>query len=340
MVRHGSLAFALLALSTVHCAKRVPVAREEHTPAVVQCGDTLPMRVHFYNVGQGLAALVELPTGQLLLVDSGESPTRPGCGNACRGWHEHFMNRLSADVGSKTIDLHWVTHPHSDHMGGSKAVLETHKVRSYADNGSLRRNAGVKRLLETAAEYGVPVLVAARDTPQSRLATNAALQVRGVMPNNWSVDCEKKPNDCSSGLRIDYCESSVLFVGDAEREEESLLSVEQVDLLQVGHHGSNTSSSEEFLAKARPQWAVISSGERGEGTNAGYCHPRATTVQALSATLGDTAGSPVEAFSGASCKSGTDSEWQQVPASTRLFVTARDGDVTFITTGDGAFRRE
>lgn len=307
----------------------------------VQCGDGSRMRVHFYDVGQGLAALIELPNGKLVLVDAGESPSRPACGDDCRAWHQHFMAKLHADVGEREISLLWNTHPHSDHMGGAEEVLEEFRVRAYADNGAGRDKAGVKRVLGAAASREVPVSLTAKEMPAAaRLELSPAVQVRGVLPETWGVDCDKKVNDCSAGLRVDYCASSVLFVGDAEKDEEEALPVEHADVLQVGHHGSLTSSSEAFLARVTPKWAVISAGKRGEGTNAGFCHPRAATVRAVSQVLGDTDGRPVEAFDGESCKSGGEDDWRAVPASRRLFSTPRDGDVTLVTTGDGEFVRE
>jgi competence protein ComEC len=70
-------------------------------------------------------------------------------------------------------------------------------------------------------------------------------------------------------LRIDYCASSVLFTSDAEALEEADLAIDApVTLLQVGHHGSKTSSSAAPLHRAQPKYAVISAGKVGEGVSA------------------------------------------------------------------------
>lgn len=303
------------------------------------CGDGSPMKVHFYDVGQGLAALVELPTGQLVLVDAGESPTRAGCGKVCAGWNDRFLEQLSRDVAGRTISLLWITHPHSDHIGGAASVMQANEVAVYADNGQGRKSATVKKTLEAASERGVRIAETTAALPESLLGQVDGLSVRGVLPPSLS-DC-KNLNDCSAGLRIDYCSSSVLFVGDAEKHEEGLLDISgEATLLQVGHHGSETSSTEAFVAKVNPRYAVISAAEQGEGTNRTFCHPRAGAIRRLSAALGDEAGSPVTAFSGASCSKGQEEAWRAVPSSSRLFVTSRDGDVTLTTTGDGSFRRE
>jgi competence protein ComEC len=143
-------------------------------------------------------------------------------------------------------------------------------------------------------------------------------------------------------LRIDYCASSILFSGDAEAEEEALLHPHgTVTLLQVGHHGSDTSSGAPFFAKVQPKYAVISAGSQGDGMNKTYCHPRALTVTALTQALGGAGAKPIHAFDAkTSCQKGTDANWIDVPASDHLWATERDGDVVLTTTGDGVFARE
>lgn len=98
------------------------------------------------------------------------------------------------------------------------------------------------------------------------------------MPSQWYPECGSNANVCSIALRIDCCSSSILFTGDAEAQEEADLTISApVTLLQVGHHGSKTSSSPAFLERVKPRYAVISAGLAGEGTNSTYCHPREET---------------------------------------------------------------
>ena len=75
-----------------------------------RCGTGAPLVVHFYDAGQALAALVDLPDGRRVLVDTGESPTRAGCGEPCRTWHERILSGLRADLGEDGLDLLWITH--------------------------------------------------------------------------------------------------------------------------------------------------------------------------------------------------------------------------------------
>jgi competence protein ComEC len=150
-----------------------------------------------------------------------------------------------------------------------------------------------------------------------------------------------RPNACSIGLRIDYCKSSVLFTGDASSEEEAALDTGGVvSLLQVAHHGSNTSTSEAFVAQAKPKYAVISSGKKDEGTNKGYCHPLKSTVDRLTNATGGAGSKVVEAFDAlVTCNKSKPENWVNVPTSDNLWVTARDGNVMLTTTGDGTFTR-
>lgn len=124
--------------------------------APATCGGP-PLRVAFYAVGQGLAALITLPDDRHILVDTGESPTRPGCGKPCKLWHQHLMAGLAHDLGDAPIDLLWITHPHSDHIGGAVDVLATFPVATYVDNGRDLTGATVRRTRDAAAAHGIPI---------------------------------------------------------------------------------------------------------------------------------------------------------------------------------------
>jgi competence protein ComEC len=111
--------------------------------------------------------------------------------------------------------------------------------------------------------------------------------------------------------------------------------------LQVGHHGSDTSSGPTFIAKVQPKYAVISAGKENEGMNKTYCHPRASTVQAVTEALGGPGAKSIQAFDAkVTCAKGTSADWIDVPANDHLWATERDGDVVLTTTGDGTFSRQ
>lgn len=325
--------------SPIPSASSLPSPAPTNPPAA--CGGA-KLRVHFYDVTQALAALVELPDGRNILVDTGDLPKRSGCGHVCADAHARLMTKLRADLRARPIDLLWITHPHADHIGGAIDVMAHFPVRAYVDNGRDLGEAEVKRVHESATAKGVTIAVVAPGHEQLPMQTAGDVKLTAIAPSSWLPACTANRNDCSILLRIDYCASSILFTGDAEVAEEALIDTRgRVTLLQVGHHGSDTSTGAAFLARVRPKYAVISAGKQGEGTNDAYCHPRASTVSALTQMMGGAGSKAMHAFRGGlGCKKSTDADWTDVAASDRLWATMRDGDVVLETSGDGAFVRE
>jgi len=147
--------------------------------------------------------------------------------------------------------------------------------------------------------------------------------------------CEQNANNCSVVAKRTFGTTSFLFPGDTEEEQEELLLNDadvkkalNADVLKVAHHGSDTSSSPEFLEAVSPTWMVISAGKKDEGTNKGYKHPRLSTVRNLLAFAGDQTGArTIDAYDA------TKKQWSQLRIWGRLFVTAKDGTVVLSTDG-------
>jgi competence protein ComEC len=327
----------LLSVTLFGCA---PAAVDRRPSTVNRAAPTCggaPLRVHFYDVGQALSALVILPDGRRVLVDAGESPKRPTCGKPCEQSSEHLIGELRKDLGDRPIDLLWITHQHSDHLGGVPEVAASFHVLSYVDNGTDLERPSIERARAAATQSGAKITVVDPEHATAPIANAAPVTFRAMVPSKWPGACHKDANDCSIGLRIDYCKSSILFVGDAEAREETLLDPGHVTLLQVGHHGSHSSTTDEFLLRTAPRYAVISSAKPGEAMNATYCHPRAGTVERLARALGGPGNKTIRAFSGQSCANEGAEAWVDIAVPPTLFSTARDGDVRLVTTGDGTF---
>ncbi|MGH7437303.1 MAG: ComEC/Rec2 family competence protein, partial [Polyangiaceae bacterium] len=174
-----------------------------------------------------------------------------------------------------------LTHPHPDHFTGLVQGLEHVRVGALWDTGQGEAEAvgGLySALLARARASSVPVL-RPDSLCGSRTIGGAQVDVLAPCP---SFSSDHGPNDNSFVLRIRYGARAVLFVGDAEHEEEaSLLAADptrlRADVLKVGHHGSRTSSTPPFVAAVAPTQAVVSVGRRNH-----FGHPSADTLATLS----------------------------------------------------------
>ena len=304
------------------------------------CGGD-PLRVTFYDAGQALAALVTRPDGRRVLIDIGESPTRPGCGQACKAWHQRVVDSLVDELDGDTIDLIWITHQHSDHHGGLPGLAAHPNVTidHYVDNGTRESKAGVKNARKYAQALGAKLHEIYPAHTAIPIPDRGGVEFDAIVPDTWPPSCNSAPNECSLGLLISYCDSKILFTGDAEEHAEEVWEVGDISLLQVGHHGSNTSSSVDFIDQLKPEYAVISSGKRDEGTNRTYCHPIKSTVDRISNATGGPGSKTAEVYDASTrkCRYQTPSDWKNVATSDNLWLTARDGTVRLETTGDGVF---
>lgn len=332
--------------TTTTTATTTTAATTTTIASAAACDGKGTLRAHFYDVAQGLAILIELPDGRRIMVDAGDSATRAGCEGVCAKSEEHLLATLKRDAPDGSIDGLWITHPHSDHEGGASALLDAFDVRWLADNGRDLTKPVPEHAHKAAARRGTAIHSIAPPTFDASFLRGAwpesILNVRAVVPDRWHPDCREDENECSIGLRVDYCQSSILIVGDAEKSEETRLETfGPATLLQVGHHGSDTSTSEAFLERVQPKYAVISAGKPDEGLNATYCHPRAATIDRLDRHLGGKRDAKIRAFDGkAHCKAGLEAHWRDVASSDRIWATERDGDVVLSTRGDGVFARE
>jgi competence protein ComEC len=222
---------------------------------------TTSFRVNFIDVGQGDATLVTVD-GQRLLIDGGRSGAT-------------IVQRLSA-LGVDDLDAVVATHPDADHVGGLAAVLAAYQVERIYVNGDPSTTQTYDDFLEAAeAEGASPVVLTRGDR-----VPLGGLELFVLSPATVSGDT----NNDSVVLRMSCGAVTVQFEGDAEvAAETSMLDsglMTDVDILKVGHHGSNTASAEAFLVATHPEVGVISA-----GLNNQFGHPHQEIVARL-ASLG------------------------------------------------------
>jgi beta-lactamase superfamily II metal-dependent hydrolase len=149
-------------------------------------------------------------------------------------------------------------------------------------------------------------------------------------------------NDRSVAVRLDFGSNSFLFVGDIEGKAEEVMLNEfteaerkrlDVDVLKVGHHGSDTSSRVEFINEVSPKIAVVSVGKRDTGTNERYKHPRLSTMRNFLTWFRNHPPTVTNSAVKIPAYDADTSAWKQQTRPAGVWLTVKDGSVT--VTSDG-----
>lgn len=232
--------------------------------------------VEAIDVGQGDSILLITPDGKTLLVDGGGFGGGPRQSAQDFDIGEEVVSPALWAQGIRHLDVVALSHAHSDHMGGLPAVLRNfHPNELWVGNNP--PVAAYQALLDEAAQLSARVrpLRAGDDLALGNALVQVLAPLKDYQPGN------EPANNDSLVLHVAYGGSSVLLEGDAEEPVEQAMLAEtglQSTLLKVGHHGSVTSTTPNFLGRVGPQWAVISCGLRNR-----YGHPREEVLEALQA---------------------------------------------------------
>lgn len=229
-----------------------------------------PMEVHFLDVGQGDSELIRIPTADGyfdMLIDTGE--------------YQH-ADGLVAYLKSQNItklDAVVATHPHADHIGSMATVIRSFDIGDFymprLPEDQTPTTKSYETMLDALLEKNVSVHEIYKD---SYVDAPVGTVIEVAAPEKDAV--HKEINNYSAVMRLTYGSTSFLFTGDAEAEsEDSMLTGGknlQAQVLKCGHHGSHSSTTEEFLQAVSPQYAVISC-----GADNSYGHPHKETLAAL-----------------------------------------------------------
>lgn len=228
------------------------------------------LHVTALDIGQGDAVLIEAPGGETVLIDGGPDP-----GLTLDRLAEALLFRV------RHIDLVVLTHPHEDHIAGLIEVLDRYHVDTVLHPGRHYDGPALPRFLDSSAMSAERVVVA-RAGQRISIGDSVALDV--IFPGDVDAGAplpEGDINNASIVAILRHGAIDVLLTGDAERPVEQMLLdrglVPRVEVLKVGHHGSESSTTAEFLAAADPRIALISSGAGNE-----YGHPAPVTLETLS----------------------------------------------------------
>ncbi|BAQ11278.1 predicted hydrolase [Bacillus sp. OxB-1] len=212
------------------------------------------LKVHFIDVGQGDAILVQAPGGKNMLVDGG--PKSAG---------DKVVKFLKAK-GVKRLDYVVATHPDADHIGGLEAVLNAFPVTNFVDSGYPHTTQTYYNMLSLIDKKNIKFTVAKE---LDKLALDPQMVVRVL----YADENAKDSNDASIVLKLTYNKVSFLLMADANTAIEDKIRAKYdvtATVLKNGHHGSNTSSSAAFISSVKPSVGILSYGK-----NNSYGHPHA-----------------------------------------------------------------
>jgi competence protein ComEC len=218
------------------------------------------VKIHFLDVGQGDCAFLELPNGMTMLIDAGST----GAGS-------RIVSYIKAMQYSK-IDYVIASHPHEDHIGGMPVIISSFDIGEIWAPRVTHTTKSYESFLDAIDTKGMNIRVA--EAGKAVLVTDSIKAVILSPPKNAApFDL----NDWSVILNLEFGNTAFAFVGDASAAMISGAFQNSIDVLKVGHHGSNTSTSIGVIRKLSPQLAIISCGADNR-----YGHPAEETLSALS----------------------------------------------------------
>lgn len=225
------------------------------------------VKIDFFDVGQGSAILIEASNNNQVLIDGG-----PG---------DAVLAKLGQALPffDKKIELLILTHPDADHLSGLVEVLRRYEVGQILETGIADNTAEYSAWNDLIKEKNIAV-VFARAGQIVKIADNLAIEILYPFSKISGQDFSKNTNATSIVGKIFYGQNTILFTGDAEGSAESPLVFSglnlKADILVVGHHGSKSSTSEEFLTAVAPKIAVIQVGAKNK-----YGHPAPEVLERL-----------------------------------------------------------
>lgn len=243
------------------------------------------LRVEFLDVGQGDSALVTTPDGTTILIDGGGQPSiswanndsdagEPTFERDTRSVGERAVSEFLWSRGLDRVDYLIATHADADHIDGLNDIARNFKVRGAIVARAPVNDSEFAKFAQTLNNARVPLeIVGAGDVIQLGDVLIDVLWPRAIQ----TADSPSRNND-SIVLRVRFGEKSFLFNADIEKETEAALVKTgaglKTDVVKVAHHGSKTSSIEQFVAAARPAIAVISVGRHSM-----FGHPHREVVE-------------------------------------------------------------
>lgn len=262
----------MLLVTFLFVCRYIPYVRPISVKAVEHLDSVL--EIHMIDVGQAESILV-VQGEHAMLIDTGDM------------FDGKTVVEYLQDVGINKLDAVIITHYHNDHSGGMHDVLSAIDVKKVL--GMRGRYVSTAQELFWYSDMQISRIVSSL-VHVKRISLGSPYKEAGILRTMWLGNAEVEflsqethtdiVNNKSIVMKVSYKDVSALFTGDAQKEvEDSLLEAEidvSADILNVGHHGSKTSTSMDFLEKVDPEYALISCGEDNE-----YGHPNSFVMEKL-----------------------------------------------------------
>lgn len=228
---------------------------------LIGCDKKSLLSIHMIDVGQGDSILVQTPTNKNILIDGGDEDS------------ENIIISYLRQKRIKTIDIIIATHPDSDHIGSLDNIIKKFNVNSIYMPEQSTDSKAYQNLINSCMDKNLSI---------QHLYKNDVLNI----DNNINIYVlspsyiQEESNLNSIVFKLTFNDNSFLFMGDAEEENEKEIlhsfKLNNINFIKIGHHGSNSSSSLEFIKKISPDIAAISCGYKNQ-----YGHPHREVINNL-----------------------------------------------------------
>lgn len=233
--------------------------------AVFNLTEKADITVRFFDVGQGDAIFIEAKDGAQILIDGGPNG--------------RILSHLGGTMpfGDNSIDAVIISHPHADHVSGLIEVIKKYEIGMIIESGVAYNTPEIKELRNLIREKRIKKIIVKR---QSNLSFTNEAVIKFLYPDvSYDEKAVKDVNETSLVAILEFSKRKILFTGDAGKIIEAYLVrkgiLENIDVLKVGHQGSKFSSTNDFLNKISPEYAVISVGKNS------YGHPHSDALSRL-----------------------------------------------------------
>lgn len=228
---------------------------EDNNNASIVVENGKELRIYYIDVGQADSELL-ICNGKTMLIDAGNN----GDGNL-------LVNYIKG-LGVSKIDYVIGTHPHEDHIGGLDNIIKSFDIGEVYLPEAISDTKTFEDVLDAIENKNLNITVPEIGDTFSVGDSKCTVMSIG--------NDEEDYNNCSIVIRTEFYNNSFLFMGDLESDYEQKVTWPETTVLKVGHHGSNTSSSNYFLNQVKPKYSIISVGKDNS-----YNHPSDKTINKL-----------------------------------------------------------